>query len=155
MTVDYTQPPVTPPPPPPPPPLQPQQPQKSSGCWKWGCGGCAAIVLVCAAAAAVLVFVIFSFIKSSDAYRGARDKVVSDPRVIAALGSPVKDGYWVSGTVNVRDHTGEADFNFPVSGPKGSARVHAVGTKDRSGWTYSELTVTPSNGPPIDVLRAP
>ena len=101
----------------------------------------------------VLAFVIFSFIKSSDEYRGARDKVVSDPRVIAALGSPVKDGYWVSGTVNVRDHTGEADFNFPVSGPNGSARVHAVGTKDRNGWTYSELTVTPSNGPPIEVLR--
>ena len=101
----------------------------------------------------ILVFVVFSFIKSSDVYRGARDKVVNDPRVIAALGSPVKDGYWVSGTVNVRNEEGEADFTFPVSGPKGSARVHAVATRNRSGWTYTDLTVTPDNGPPIEVLK--
>ena len=149
MTVDYTKPPVSTAPPPPPQP----QPQKSSGCWKWGCGGCALVSVLGVAAIVVLAFIIFSFIKSSDAYRGAREKVVNDPRVIAALGSPVTDGYWVSGTVNVRDHSGEADFQFPISGPKGRAHVHAVGTRDRNGWTYSELTVTPSNGPPIEVLR--
>jgi len=99
------------------------------------------------------VFVVFSFIKSSEAYRGAHDKAIHDPRVIAALGAPIKDGYWVSGTVNVRDHSGEADFKFPISGPKDSATVHAIGTLDQNGWTYGEIEVTPKNGPPIDVLK--
>lgn len=149
MTVDYTQPPIATPPPPP--PLQ--QPQKSSGCWKWGCIGCSALVVLGAAFVCVLVFVVFAAIRSSDAYRGARSRVAADPRVVAALGTPIKDGLWVSGTVNVKNETGEADFKFPVSGPKASATVHAVATRDSSGWTYSELLVTPSNGPPIDVLK--
>jgi hypothetical protein len=152
VTVDYTQPPAAPPPPPPP-PGQPAAPQKSSGCWKWGCGGCVVVILVGCAALAVCVFVIFSFIKGSDVYRGAREKVVNDPRVVSALGTPIKHGYWVSGKVNVSGQGGEADFKFPLSGPKDSATVHAVATRDQNGWTYTDLTVMPSHGPPIEVLK--
>jgi hypothetical protein len=152
VTVDYTQPPVAPPPPPPIPSAPPPA-QKSSGCWKWGCIGCAAVLIVFAVAFGIFVGVIFSAIKGADVYRGALRAVQSDPRVVAALGNPIDDGWWIIGHVNVHDHSGEADFEFPISGPKGRARVHAVGTKENGVWHYSELTVTPSNGPPIDVLK--
>jgi len=31
--------------------------------------------------------------------------------------------------------------------------VNAVATKEAGSWRYSELTVIPSNGPPIDLLK--
>jgi hypothetical protein len=86
-------------------------------------------------------------------YRGAKATVQKDPRVIQALGSPVEPGWWIKGNVNVRNQTGEADIEFPISGPKGSGRVHAVATRESGGWHYSELTATPQNGPPIDLLK--
>jgi hypothetical protein len=128
-------------------------PPKKSGCLKWGLIGCLAIVLLGALGIAAIVVIVFGAIKSSDVYRGARATAQKDPRVIQALGSPVEPGWWIKGNVNVRDHSGEADIEFPISGPKGSGRVHAVATRESSGWRYSELVVTPANGPPIDLLK--
>jgi len=145
----------TPPPPPraaPPIPGAPA-PQKSSGCWKWGCIGCGAVILVCAAIAAGIAVFVVGTIKSSDIYRGAMVRATSDPRVTEALGSPVEAGWWLKGSVNIKDQGGDADFTFPIHGPKGKADVHAVATREAGKWIYTELTVTPENGPPIDVLK--
>jgi hypothetical protein len=128
-------------------------PPTKSGCLKWGLIGCLAIILLGAIGIAAIVVIVFGAIKSSDVYRGARATAQKDPRVIQALGSPVEPGWWIKGNVNVRDHSGEADIEFPISGPKGNGRVHAVATRESSGWRYSELVVTPANGPPIDLLK--
>jgi hypothetical protein len=140
----YT-PPVVPPP--------PQPPQKSSGCWKWGCIGCAAILVFGALCIAAVVVFVFGAIKSSDVYRGAIHRVERDPRVIQSIGSPVESGWWLTGNVHVNDRGGDADFSFPVHGPKGKGMVHAVAVRESGNWIYSELTFTPSNGPPVDLLK--
>jgi Cytochrome oxidase complex assembly protein 1 len=140
---------VQPPPIVPPPPQQ----QKSSGCLKWGLIGCGTIIILGGIFVAAIVLIVFGAIKSTDAYRGARARVESDPRVIEALGSPVEAGWWMSGNVRVENRRGSADFSFPVHGPKGRADVHVVATKEADRWNYSELTVTPANGPPIDLLK--
>ena len=150
MTVDYTRPPSLPQI-----PVQPQPPQQKSGCWKWGCLGCGALIVLCGGfVAAILIFVVGA-IKESDVYRGAAHRVENDPRVIAALGSPVETGWWLTGHIDVNEgsRSGSANFEFPVSGPKGSGKVSAVATRSREGWSYSELTVRPDNGPPIDLLK--
>jgi len=103
----------------------------------------------------VLVVFIFGAIKSSDIYKGALSRAQNDPRVIAALGSPIKSGFFLSGNVNVNNTNGTADITFPISGPKGKASVHAVGTRDSGGWHYSELTATPENGAPINLMSSP
>lgn len=136
-----------------PPPVVPPPQQKSGGCLKWGLIGCGAVIVLGGAFIAVMVLVVFGAIKSTDAYRGARARVENDPRVIEALGSPVEAGWWMSGNVHVENRRGFADFSFPVHGPKGSATVHAVATKENDRWNYSELTVTPATGPPIDLLK--
>jgi hypothetical protein len=128
-------------------------PPKKSGCLKWGIIGCLAVIVLGAIGIAAIVVIVFGAIKSSDVYKGARATAQKDPRVIQALGSPVEPGWWIKGNVSVRDHSGEADIDFPISGPKGSGRVHAVATRENSGWRYSELVVTPENGPPIDLLK--
>ena len=45
------------------------------------------------------------------------------------------------------------DIDFPISGPKGSARVHASATLESEKWSFSSLIVRPETGGEIDVLR--
>jgi hypothetical protein len=120
---------------------------------KWALIGCLAAIVIGLLGIGAIVIIVFGAIKSTDAYRGARDTAERDTRVIAVLGTPMTTGIWVSGNVNVDANGGNADFVFPMSGPKGDARVHAIATRDTSGWHYSLLTVTPKNGPPIDLLK--
>jgi len=148
VTVDYTRPPALPQI-----PVQPQQPQQKSGCWKWGCIGCGALLVLCAGVVAAILIFIVGAIKETDVYRGASHRVENDPRVIAALGSPVETGWWMSGHINVDGSGGNANFVFPVRGPKGNGKVSVAATRNRNGWTYDELTFTPSSGPPIDLLK--
>ncbi len=142
MTV--TPPPLIPPTVPPPP--------KKGGCWKWGLIGCLGALVIGLIGIGVIVTIVFGAIKSTDFYKGARMTAEKDPRVIEALGAPVETGFWVSGNVNVSGNTGQADITIPLSGPKGKARLHGVGTRDSSGWHYSELTVKPEAGATIDLL---
>ena len=140
---------VQPPPVVPPPPQQ----QKSSGCLKWGLIGCGVIIVLCGIFVAGIVLIVFGAIKSSDVYRGAMHRVERDQRVIDAIGTPVETGWWINGNVHVAEQRGNADFSFPVHGPKGKGTVHTVATRESGNWIYNELTFTPSNGPPIDLLK--
>lgn len=139
---------------PPPAPGAPPPAQKS-GCWKWGALGCLGVIVLGAIGIAALVVIIFGAIKSSDVYKQALARAQADPRVIAALGSPVTAGFFVSGNVNVTAAGGTADITFPIRGPKGKGHVRAVATRDTSGWHYTELTAVPANGSPINLLESP
>ena len=134
-------------------PQQPPQSSKSSNCLAFATAGCAVLIVIGVISVVALLVFVLGIIKRSDAYTGARDRVVSDPRVIARLGAPVAAGWWVRGTVNVKKESGEADFQFPVDGPKGSATVHAVAERAGNRWTYTQLTVTPATVPPIDLMQ--
>ncbi|HEY3056823.1 MAG TPA: cytochrome c oxidase assembly factor 1 family protein [Thermoanaerobaculia bacterium] len=140
MTIDHTK-----------PPQGPQQ-QKSSGCWKWGAIGCGIVLVVVLAGIAGLVFFVFRVIHSTDVYTQALHRAQTSPAVISVLGEPITAGWWVSGSVHVENRTGEASITFPISGPKGKAKVHAEAKKKDDIWTYSELTVKPERGPAIDLL---
>jgi hypothetical protein len=157
---------VTPPPPPPPtsgtftppqgsytPGAPPPPPAKSSGCWKALAIGCGIIIVLGAAVAIAVVVLVFSVIKRSDVYREAYTRSSNDPRVVAALGTPIEKGWWVIGKVSVDTNGGNANIDFPISGPKGSARVHASATRDTEAWRYSTLVVRPAAGGEIDVLQ--
>jgi len=130
-----------------------QPPPQKSGCLKWLAIGCSVIFVIGIACVAVLVFVVFGAIKATDAYKNAVDRAISDPRVIAALGSPVEPGWWVKGSVNVDNDGGHANISFPISGPKGKAMVEAVATRNVDKWVYTKLQVHPDGGPPIDLLQ--
>jgi hypothetical protein len=100
------------------------QPPKSGGCLKYALIGCGIVLVIAAIAAVILIAVVFGAVKSTDVYKGARNRAESDPRVIAVLGSPVHAGFLVTGKVSVDNRNGTARINFPVSGPKGKADVH-------------------------------
>src|SRR5687768_1702369 len=86
--------------------------------WKWFVPvGCVTILVLFAAFAAVLVFGISAALKSSDAYQIAVAKAKAEPRVMAALGTPIKEGMFMSGSTKVSGGSGEADLSIPLSGP--------------------------------------
>ncbi|HEX3070395.1 MAG TPA: cytochrome c oxidase assembly factor 1 family protein [Thermoanaerobaculia bacterium] len=137
----------------PPPPAA--QPAKKSGCMKWGLIGCGSLLVLGAIFCVVIVVVVFGAMKKSDVYQEALKRAQSDPAVIAALGTPIEAGLMVTGSVNVDTSGGHATLDFPISGPKGKGTVHAVATKAGEKWEYTELTVTPANGPKINLLPPP
>jgi Cytochrome oxidase complex assembly protein 1 len=89
----------------------------------------------------VIVSIVFGAMKSSDAYKTALAKAKADPRVVNALGSPITDGFFVSGKANVSGASGEADLAIPISGPKDKGTVYCVASKFAGEWTFSTLIV--------------
>jgi hypothetical protein len=65
-----------------------------------------------------IALIVFSAMRSSDVYKDALAWAKTHPVVIEALGSPVTDGFLVSGNTSVNGASGEADLSIPVSGPK-------------------------------------
>lgn len=119
---------------------QPARPGWWSRNWKWFVpAGCLTFVVLMVAFVAAIVLIVFGAMKSSDAYKTAVARAKANSDVVAALGTPIAEGMWVSGKTNVNGSSGEADITFPISGPKGKAKVYAVATKTAGRWTYSTL----------------
>jgi hypothetical protein len=64
-----------------------------------------------------------------------------DPAVIEALGSPINDGFLVSGNTNVNGASGESNLAIPISGPKGKGTIYVSANKSLGRWSYSGLVV--------------
>src|SRR4051812_21569528 len=135
MTVDYTR-----------TPQAPGTPGPQGGWWsrnwKWVVPiGCGSIVVIIVAFVATILAVAFTAMRSTDAYKDAVATAQHDPRVIAALGTPIETGFIAGGNVNVNGDSGTAQLDIPISGPKGKGKIHAVADKSSGKWTYSVLRV--------------
>jgi hypothetical protein len=96
-----------------------------------------------------------SAMKKTDIYRLAWERVRNDPQVTQALGEPLAEGWLASGEIRTEDEKGSADISFAISGPKGSATVHATGLRAESVWSLASLKVILPNQPEALVLVAP
>src|ERR1700737_2574794 len=126
-----------------PPPL-PAQPKRNwwTRNWKWFVPtGCLTIVVLFAIFIASIVLVVFRALKSTDVYKDAVAKAKANPAVIEALGSPIKEGMFVSGNTNVNGASGEANLSIPISGPKGKATIYLKAEKSLGRWNYTDLVV--------------
>ena len=114
----------------------------------------ALICLIAVAAIGGLLLSIFGLMKSSDAYSGAVSRAKSSPAVIAALGTPIEVGFFVTGSINVSGPSGRADLAIPVSGPKGTATLYVSAFKALGEWNFDQLIVKiERSGERIDVLE--
>ena len=110
--------------------------------WKWFVPtGCLAIVAMIAAFVAMIVIIVFGALKSTDVYKNAVARAKADPAVIDALGTPVKEGMFLSGSTSTTGPSGEAELSIPISGPKGEATIYVVAKKSAGEWTYERLVV--------------
>jgi cytochrome oxidase complex assembly protein 1 len=110
--------------------------------WKWfvplGCSGIAVLFVVFVGS---VVLIVFSAVKSTDVYKDTLARAKAYPAVIEALGSPVTEGFLVSGNTNVNGASGEANLSIPVSGPKGNGTIYVAARKSLGQWNYSGLVV--------------
>ena len=110
--------------------------------WKWfvpvGC--LSGLVLFVGSAALILSFV-FGMLKSSDPYKEALSKTKAHPAVIEALGTPLEEGYFTSGSIHISGPSGKAELAIPISGPKGTGTIYLVAQKTAGEWSFSKLVV--------------
>jgi hypothetical protein len=78
-------------------------------------------------------------VKSTDVYKDALARAKVHPAVIEALGSPISEGFFVSGNTNVNGASGEANLSIPIGGPKGKGTIYAAAKKSLGRWNYSGL----------------
>jgi Cytochrome oxidase complex assembly protein 1 len=110
--------------------------------WKWFVPlGCFTVTLLFLAFVGSIVLIVFSAMKSTDIYKEALARAKTDPAVIEALGSPIKDGFILSGNTNVNGASGESNLAIPISGPKGKGTIYVSATKSLGQWNYSGLVV--------------
>jgi hypothetical protein len=110
--------------------------------WKWFVPlGCFTVVLLLFVFAGSIVVIVFNAMKSTDVYKEALARAKTDPAVIEALGSPIKDGFLFSGNSNVNGASGESNLAIPISGPKGKGTIYVSASKSLGRWIYSGLVV--------------
>ena len=124
--------------------------------WKWfvpvGCLGTLPLFIAFVVSIALIVF---SAVKATDVYKDALARARVNPSVIEMIGSPIKEGFLVSGNTNVNGASGEANLSIPISGPKGKGTIYVVANKSLGGWNYSGLIVEiEKTHERIDLLRS-
>ena len=122
--------------------------------WKWALpSGCLTIIVLFAACITGFVFLMFSVMKSSDVYKEAMARVQASQAAMDALGSPIKAGMIISGSVNTTGPSGSAQLSIPLSGPKGSGTLYLEARKRMDVWEFSAFTLkVDETGKSIDLL---
>jgi hypothetical protein len=110
--------------------------------WKWfvplAClWGLAVIVGFCA----LIVYFAFGLMKSNDAYKEALARAKASPAVVRALGEPLREGLFVSGSIQVSGPSGNAELAIPVSGPRGKGTIYVEARKSAGRWNFSRILV--------------
>jgi hypothetical protein len=124
--------------------------------WEWFVPlGCLSMAILFVVFVASIVLIVFSAVKSTDVYKDALARAKAHPAVIEALGSPITEGFLVSGNTNVNGASGEANLSIPVSGPKGKGTIYVAATKSLGRWNYSGLVLEiAKTHQRIDLLRS-
>ena len=89
----------------------------------------------------LILTLVFGMIKSSGVYKDALAIARAHPAVVRALGSPIEDGIYVMGSMNVSGSSGHADLAIPISGPRGKGTIYAKASKHAGQWIFSKLVV--------------
>jgi len=118
--------------------------------------GCFSIAVLFVVFVGSVVLIVFSAVKSTDVYKDALARAQVHPAVIEALGSPVTEGFLVSGNTNVNGASGETNLSIPIAGPKGKGTIYVAARKSLGQWNYSGLVVEIANTHQrIDLLQRP
>jgi hypothetical protein len=80
-----------------------------------------------------------SMMRASDPYEMAVAFAKADQRIIQQIGIPIEEGWFLTGSINFNDSSGEAEMAIPLSGPSGSATIYLFATRSAGQWTFSTL----------------
>jgi len=125
--------------------------------WKWFVPvGCLSSLLLLVGFVALILAFVFGMMKSSDVYKQALARANASPAVVDALGAPIKEGFFISGSINVSGPSGDAELAIPISGPKGDGTIYLEARKSAGEWSFSKLLVEiKTSNKRIDLLTQP
>lgn len=137
-----------------PPPIPTAPPGWWQRNWKWCVPMLAtlALALLAAFVAAVLALV-FGAMRASEPYRHALALAQDDPAVVAALGEPIRAGWFVQGHFSSSGPRGSAELAIPLEGAKADGTLYVVAEKSAGAWRYGTVAVNVDGGERI-VLEA-
>jgi Cytochrome oxidase complex assembly protein 1 len=133
---------------------QRQQASWISRNWKWFVPViCIGAVVIAVGFFGLIYTAVSGMMKSSDAYKLAVQSAKTNPRVTREIGSPMKEGFFMTGNINLSNDSGLANLAIPISGPKGKGTIYAVASKTKGTWTFSSLVVQVDGRPKIDLKQ--
>lgn len=97
------------------------------------------VVGISVVAAVLFSFGILMFIGNSEVCQFALQRAQSSSAVTEQLGSPIRQGLFVSGSIETNGPSGHADVSIPISGPKAKGTLYAVGNKSAGEWKFETL----------------
>ncbi len=121
--------------------------------WKW----LLAAIFVCGAIFVIGIFtLIMGAMRGSDVAREATARAQANALLGQRLGTPISEGWLVSGSINVSPDSGDADLSIPISGPRGKGTVYVAAQKIAGTWAYSRmLAAVEGSNEKIDLLAGP
>lgn len=123
------------------------QPSWWSSNWKWFVPVLAVTLASLFTAGIAAIFaLVMGMMKSSEPYRQAMARAQAEPAVIAALGEPIADGWFVQGNINVSGSSGDASLAIPVRGPNGNGKIYVDAIRAAGAWEYRTLIVELDGG---------
>jgi hypothetical protein len=110
--------------------------------WKWVVPtGCLTLLVLFALFVVGIVGVAFRAMKSTDVVREAVARAEASPEVRNALGEPVREGWYLTGNIQVNGPSGEADIAIPLKGSQRDGTLYVVAGKSAGRWSYETLEV--------------
>jgi len=110
--------------------------------WKWFIPvGCLGSLVLFTGFIALIMCLVFGMMKSSGAYKDAVAKAKAHASVQKTIGTPIKEGMFITGNINVSGPSGQANLSIPISGPQGKGTIYVVAAKSAGQWTFSTLVV--------------
>ena len=106
--------------------------------WKWLVP--VILIVVCGLPLA-LMGAVFAAMKNSDAAKESVFQAQTNSQVVNQLGTPIAEGWLVTGSINTSTTSGDADLAIPISGPKGHAKIYVTAHKVAGAWNYSVMEV--------------
>ena len=103
--------------------------------------GVVATVLLISAFGMAVCALTFGIMKKSGAYQHAVAAARGDVDVIASLGLPIEEGFFVMGQIQLTNDSGYANLSIPITGPNGKATIYAEADKSYGQWTFHTLEV--------------
>ena len=89
---------------------------------------------------ALVLAIVEGSIKSSEVYQLSLTKAQTAGPVAEYIGQPFRQGWLVSGSLSEAvGGTGEAVLSIPISGPKGSGRLHVEARRQAGSWSFRAL----------------
>jgi hypothetical protein len=89
----------------------------------------------------VVIWMFVMALMKGDVYDMSLQNVRQSEEVALYLGEPLEPGYFVLGSVSMSGGSGDAEINFSVEGPLGSADVYVIAKKKLGEWSILQQVV--------------